>query len=733
LKTILVLHRKSNKHIVIAAATALLILVSLSQVLASRTLAAPQLPPREKILIVDIDAGRVADPTNWNWMVPGTRRDQGYHQLILEKLFYINFETGEVIPWLAESYEYKDNYTKFIIHLRKGVAWSDGAPFTADDIVFTYETMLKYAPQLAYSSDVKEWVKSVRKIDDYTVEVTLTKPNPRFHLLAIAFTQGVWGGMEVLPKHVWEGKDPLTFKFYPPIGTGPYVLVEASETRFVYKRRDDWWATKVFGIRPAPEYVIYVWYGPEETRVMRMARHELDSICDITPGAFLSLKEKNPYVVAWYADVPYAWLDPCPRYISIPWTRYPWNIPEVRRALSYLVNREELIKIAYEYSSIPSWGLYPFYGGLKPYFDAIKDLLEKYDWVIKYDPKKAEEIFKSLGFKKGPDGVWVTPNGTRLALTIIAPSPWIEILRNAVVVANQWKAAGIDVVVKTLEAAPFFDAIYRGQYEAASYWHCPPGPSEAYLITSTLHSRYVVPVAVEAAPHLNVERYRNPELDKILDEWAMTPPENIEKCKELFRKAMEIWLRDLPQGIPLSQARKLIPFDTYYWVGWPTADNPWIHPCNWWASFLLVITGYRSPRTGEWVGGIRPAKIDYTTIYFTKDTSRFRGIDLTWYGPYKAGEAARIPVDDAEFWIRQGYASYTPPIAAPAIPPELSAALSKLESGVSDLQSRVTAIESSIRALATTTTLAAALAAIATILVLVELAILIRIRKTKTS
>ncbi|MGC8988431.1 hypothetical protein [Infirmifilum sp.] len=123
--------------------------------------------------------------------------------------------------------------------------------------------------------------------------------------------------------------------------------------------------------------------------------------------------------------------------------------------------------------------------------------------------------------------------------------------------------------------------------------------------------------------------------------------------------------------IPVVQAPAIVPFNTHYWVGWPTADNPWIMPVPWWAQFNLVVSGYYSPAKGQWVGGIKPARVDYTTVYFTKDTPKFRGIDLVWYGPFKAGDAARIPSDDADFWIKKGYASLTPQLPTVSIAPEI--------------------------------------------------------------
>ena len=701
--------------------------------------------PREKTLIVDIDGGRVVDPTNWNWLIPGVRRDQGYHQLILEQLFYVNLETGDYIPWVAEGYEYSPDYTSIKIYIRKGVTWSDGVPFTADDVVFTYQYLLKWAPKLAYSASVKAVVKSVRKIDNYTVEITFYEPYPRFHLNQEVFSVcRIWGGMQILPKHIFEKvEDPLKFKFYPPVGTGPYKLISASETMFIYERRDDWWGTKVFGIRPAPKYVVYVWYGPEETRAMRMAAHELDSICDITPGTFLKVRERNPYVKAWRTGMPWAWLDPCPRYLELTYTKYPWNIPEVRWAINLMIDRDEIVRVAYENSTYPSWICLPFYGPIMKYLKHPKvvEVLKKYEkegllvydeelghWKIPYNPEKAAELLKSLGFKKGADGIWVTPNGTRLELTLYVPAPWIEKRRIAAVLVPMLREQGIDIVQKIVEVSTFGEVLRAGTFDGILHWTCP-GDTDPYFTMEQWHSKYWAPVGQPApGTHTDNERYKNPEYDEIIDEWAKTPPTDFDKCAEIFAKALDVWLRDLPHGAMIAQARKLIPFDTYYWIGWPDETNPWIHPCNWWSTFLLVITGYPKPGTGEWVGGIRPRKIDYATVYFTKDTPKFRGIDLQWYGPFKAGDAARIPADDAEFWIAQGYASYKPPAVAAKIPglEELTKAVSDLETTVSAVASDVETIKSQIAAISGQIGALAAVAALEAIVIIILAVLLLR-------
>ena len=163
-------------------------------------------------------------------------------------------------------------------------------PFTADDVIFTEQMLVNHAPDLGGSASFKEWVAKIEKVDDLTVKFTLTKPNPRFQL--DFYSVKIWGGGTnvIVPKHIWEGQDPLTFKFYDPakgwpVGTGAYKLDSVSPTEFSYLRNDNWWGAKTgFKPLPAPKKLIWTWAGPEETRTALMADNQLDSLMDITPG-----------------------------------------------------------------------------------------------------------------------------------------------------------------------------------------------------------------------------------------------------------------------------------------------------------------------------------------------------------------------------------------------------------------------------------------------------------------
>ena len=119
---------------------------------------------------------------------------------------------------------------------------------------------------------MQHWVKSVKKVDNLTEEFTLTAPNPRFQL--DYFSVRIWGSINILPKHVWEGQDPFTFTFYDadkgwPIGTGPYKLTSAAPTQFVWDRDDNWWGAKTgFHALPEPKRLIWVVAASEDQKAL---------------------------------------------------------------------------------------------------------------------------------------------------------------------------------------------------------------------------------------------------------------------------------------------------------------------------------------------------------------------------------------------------------------------------------------------------------------------------------
>ncbi|MEM4289248.1 MAG: ABC transporter substrate-binding protein, partial [Nitrososphaerota archaeon] len=201
-----------------ALLSAFLVISLLSSLPVGRAQQPAWLPvPRDQAVIVETDVDpAVFDKAN-PFIPGGTQWGSGWHQNVVEWDWYINYITGEYILWRISGWEYRDNFRTFILKIRDGVKWNDGVQYTADDIVFSVNLQKQYFT----SSFISLNVESARAIDKLTVEIRLKDPNPRFHHVF-----RMWGpnGEWVRPKHVWEGKDPLTFANWPPVETGPYKL-----------------------------------------------------------------------------------------------------------------------------------------------------------------------------------------------------------------------------------------------------------------------------------------------------------------------------------------------------------------------------------------------------------------------------------------------------------------------------------------------------------------------------
>jgi peptide/nickel transport system substrate-binding protein len=546
---------------------------------------------RSRMVIFDVDGGRVQSPGLWNPLVPGFRGDAGFNQALLEPLFILNYESGEIEPWLGESFTANENLDVWTLTLRDGITWSDGEAFDADDVVFSIQ-MLKDGPaELANAASMKEWVATVEKVDNRTVRFTLTGTNPRFQL--DYFSVRVAGSLPILPEHVWRDKDPLTFENYDPargwpVFTGPYTLSSVGPTEIVYERHPEWWGAKAgFKPLPRPERLVWTVNETEEIKAARAADHELDSVMDITLGAYEALKARNPDVIAWQPDLPYSWLDPCARLLSLNHTIAPWGDKEMRWAVNYAIDREQVVAIAYEGSTTPARYFFPAYPPLEEYVGLLeaRGLYDEHP-VTQHDPGRATQIIESKGYTRGDDGYY-QKDGQQLRLLVSTHESFIELQRVAQVIVEQLQRIGINATMRTLAGSAWDENKTRGQYEAVIDWDACGSVNEPWLSMDHYTTKWLVPVGERAPGNQNHIRWESEAYSQPVNEMANLPLGD-PQISELFVQASAVWLEELP-FIPVTQAKKLVPFDTYYWTGWPSAENNYLHPPTWWNSAHKII------------------------------------------------------------------------------------------------------------------------------------------------
>ena len=545
---------------------------------------------REDTVIFDVDGSAIPSPDLWNPMVPGAARNQGLHQSMMEPLFILNYMTGEFEPWMGESMEANADSTVWTLKLQPAAMWSDGVPVTSDDVVWSIETAMKTKEWTGSGvSDIQKFVKSVKKIDDKTVEFTLSEPNPRFKL--DVFSVKIWGSFSILPKHIWEGQDPVTFKNYvpgkSPVFSGPYKLTSFNTdgTQFIYDRDDNWWAAKA-GVKPmpAPKRLIFTVPGTPENKVALAVEHKLDSVMDITLGAWKTLKEQNPAMIAWYKDAPYAVLDPCPRNFEFNTTLAPWDDPEMRWAVAYAIDRKQIVQVAYEGTTSPNRIPFPMYPPMQRLDKLAEDkgLFEKYP-IWTHDPAKAMAIFEKKGWVKNGD--YYEKDGKQLSMVINTHEAFIEKQRIADVLVEQFQAVGIDATHKKEAGNLWGDNLLFGKFETHMGWQSCGSVNEPWATLDQLNEKWIVPVGERASK--NGWRWKNDTFSKAVDEMSVLPLGD-PKVDELFLVAIEEYLKELP-NIPITNAKKLIPFDTTYWTNWPTSDNNYAPSWTWWQSTFDIL------------------------------------------------------------------------------------------------------------------------------------------------
>ena len=530
--------------------------------------------PRNQTVIFEQTKTDIFD--SFNPYIPnGEQASYGITQICRECMFYANFEQGKIIPWLATKYEYNTDFSQLTLSLNPQARWSDGQPFTADDVLFTFQ-MLKDHTNFVGSAQATTFVDSATAPDPNTVVIKLKRPNPRFHYTFIAgITQDV---IKVAPKHIWEKQDANTFKNYPPVYTGPYVLdrVIPQQFMFVWKKNMNYWNKA--NLDPAPQFLIWRQQLPVDASVQEFMRGNID-----IPR--LPFPNQEPIKSSGYKNmIQLQFQDPCPRGM---WMNQdsPTGLfakAEGRQAMSYLLDRETIGKTIWQPPSTPA--KYPWAGWAVNDKWKNDDIQKKYDLV--YDPQKAAQLLDSMGATKQGDVRQL--NGKPLSINLITPvpvgDPEYQIAQS---LAGNAKKVGIDIQVRSLPGSPFNDAYYSGMYDMTSHWLCGSALDPNQLYTQYQDQLYK-PIGQRVASGIdNPSRTRISELSDIAMKLDAANPDD-PKNKPLFDQGLETFLKNLP-ALPVIQTIQPFIFNTTYWSGWPTQDNRYNISANWWAQFMFVV------------------------------------------------------------------------------------------------------------------------------------------------
>jgi peptide/nickel transport system substrate-binding protein len=540
--------------------------------------------PRNRTLILRWagEAGRYVEDQLWSGYPVGARHQNGLGLLHEPLAFYSAF-ADKTIPWLAESWTYNADFTELKIKTRTGITWSDGTPFSAADVAATINAVRDGGPKVQRGVECQLFVDNATADTDTDVTIKFKIPAPRF-MYFMTYKYDI--GLYIMPKHIIEGQDLSAFGNYDPaaglpLTTSPWRVVLASPEQKIIDRADSWWAVDqgLVAALPQVERIIYLPATPNEQLAQQIISNEIDCSLDLRPFDMEAVLAQNPNVTTHTGtEKPYGYVDWWPTSLYVNCEIEPFNDPAVRWALSYYIDRQQIIDVALNgagsISSLPM----PTYPGLQPFAEGISDLLQTYN-TTEFSPEKGDAALTGAGWTK-EDGSW-TKNGTKLEVKIESFQVMGDI---GPIVVEQLKRQGVESSYS--EPPDFFNRFGpTSDWTASLFGHGGSVSADPYFTLALYQSRSV---AVPGQHAVNYTRWVNADYDTIVDEMAVTAPENTDALMDQWHRAMAVWLPELPD-IQIQEWYHRIPMNQTYWTGWPTAENSYVNGAFWHLTFQLIL------------------------------------------------------------------------------------------------------------------------------------------------
>ena len=451
-----------------------------------------------------------ADPTILNPVLASDANASSVTAYIYESLIERDNQTLEEMPRLAERWDISNDGLTFTFYLRKDVKWQDGKPFSADDVIYTFNQIMDPKVDSARLRNYFRDVKKAEKIDDYTVRFTFAYPY--FRALQMV------GGMSIIPKHLFD--TGVDFNTNPlnrtPLGTGPYRFKEwVSGSRVILERNEDYWREK-----PRITGIVYKIIADSTVLFQLLKKGAIDT-ATIQPIQWVRQTESkhfnklfrkykyyppNRYFIAWNHRKPY------------------FSDKRVRRALTLLINRKEMLdKLFFGQGILVTSTVYRF----GPNFDPnIKPL--------PYDPAAAVKLLDEAGWvDHDGDGVR-DKDGVKFEFDYLMRAGSKQGKSIGLIMRQDLGRVGIEVNIRQLEGATMFKLLNERNYDSMSFGWVGPPEDDPYQVW---HS-------TQMEKGSNVIGFQNKRIDEIVEQ--VRREFDPEKRKALLYEFQEILYEEQP-------------------------------------------------------------------------------------------------------------------------------------------------------------------------------------------
>jgi peptide/nickel transport system substrate-binding protein len=456
-------------------------------------------------------------------------------------------------PWLATSYHWSGNGKTLTFNLRHGVKWSDGQPFTAADVAYTFNLM-SLSPATNYSGVPAQSNAAVAR-GNYVVVLHFAAP-------AYQDISQIAGYTFIVPEHIWSKiNNPVTAAVTNPIGTGPYVLKSYSSTLVEYTINKTYWDGT-----PAATQVNIPYYSANGAASTALANGQLDwagnDIANIKSIFINKDPATNHYFFARGSTV------------TLEFNTTGTGVltdPAVRAAISAGINRTALGTLGesgYEVPATSSSGL------ILPNQAAFLKASVKGDLSPVSDPTKVASILTADGYAKNSSGMWAK-NGQTITFSVEDPTGYSDYYADDQLISNELKAVGINCTVDGVEASQWYSDLASGSFQSVIHWGAGGANPFVQYQNWLDYNAFVAPNPTAASADFG--RYKSAVAEAALKTLETTNPSNATALTNAVQSLGNILTTQVPVA-PLLYGADWDSYSTARFTGWVTAANPYMDP-----------------------------------------------------------------------------------------------------------------------------------------------------------
>jgi peptide/nickel transport system substrate-binding protein len=480
--------------------------------------------------------GRGADSVSLDPINEADTESSKVCRQIFDTLLDFAPESTDVIPSLAtEIPKPEKGGLQYTVKLRDGVKFHDGTEFNADAVVFNFErwrfsdnqyhkgggsqtTNFSYYPAMFNGFDDKSVIEKVEALDEYTVRFSLKEPQGPF-LKNLAMSTFAMASPKAIKENVGDF-------WQEPVGTGPFKFVSWNKgSEIKLEKNDDWWGTDVSasegGSGPYVDQVVFRSIPDNTSRTAALTGGQLNAADGLPPDDVPTVKQTGGLKIDYRPPLTIG-------YLAMNNEKEPFGNPKVRQAINMAIDMPKIVEAFFGSTGDVATTYMP---PIVPFFDPD---IEHYP----FDPEKAKQMLQDAGVENLEPTLWYMP----------IPRPYIPDGKGiAEAMQQDLKEVGINAKLVTYEWGTYLQKTGSGEHDMALLgWTGDNGDPDNFL-NVLLASK-----SATKENALNIAYYKNPEVDKILDQAQTTIDKN--ERQRLYFQAQQM-LVDAAPWVPIAYVK----------------------------------------------------------------------------------------------------------------------------------------------------------------------------------